>query len=77
MRKTKYNIYNIKFNCIYFVLYITLHIFILFLLILLNTLYFKVAPKKELNENDKAAGEKNDTIVIEEKKEAPLATPEA
>ena len=39
--------------------------------------YLKVAPKKELDENDKPNGEKKDAIIIEEKKEAPLATPEA
>lgn len=39
--------------------------------------YLKVAPKKELDENDKPNGEKKDTIIIEEKKDAPLATPEA
>jgi len=46
----------------------------------------KVAPKKELEENDKPNGEKKDAIIIEEKKdaiiieekqEAPLATSEA
>jgi len=46
----------------------------------------EVAPKKELEENDKPNGEKKDAIVIEEKKdgiiieekqEAPLATSEA
>jgi len=40
-------------------------------------IYLKVAPKKELDENDKPNGEKKDAIIIEEKKEAPLATPEA
>lgn len=39
--------------------------------------YFKVAPKKEVDENDKPNGEKKDAIIIEEKKEAPLATSEA
>lgn len=38
---------------------------------------FKVAPKKEVDENDKAAGDKKEAITIDEKKEAPLATPEA
>lgn len=38
---------------------------------------FKVAPKKDLEDNDKSNGEKKDAIIIEEKKEAPLATSEA
>lgn len=38
---------------------------------------FKVAPKKEVDENDKAVGDKKDAVTIDEKKEAPLATPEA
>lgn len=37
----------------------------------------QVAPKKELEENDKPNGEKKDAIIVEEKKEAPLATSEA
>lgn len=37
----------------------------------------KVAPKKDLEDNDKSNGEKKDAIIIEEKKEAPLATSEA
>ncbi|XP_011172978.1 transcription factor BTF3 homolog 4 isoform X2 [Solenopsis invicta] len=37
----------------------------------------EVAPKKEVDENDKPNGEKKEAIIIEEKKEAPLATPEA
>lgn len=37
----------------------------------------KVAPKKELEENGKIAADKKDGVVIEERKEIPVATPEA
>lgn len=39
--------------------------------------YFKVSPRKEADESDKAAGDKKEAVTINEKKEAPLATPEA
>lgn len=49
-----------------------------FLIISLNVYNtFKVAPKKEVDENDKTAGDKKEAITINEMKEAPLATPEA
>lgn len=38
---------------------------------------FKVAPKKEVDESDKPAADKKEAVTNEEKKEAPLATPEA
>ncbi|XP_029053509.1 bicaudal [Osmia lignaria lignaria] len=37
----------------------------------------EVASKKEVDENDKAAADKKEAVVLDEKKEAPLATPEA
>ena len=52
-----------------------------FFLIILNVhtqlRTFKVAPKKEVDESDKTIGDKKEAVTIDEKKEAPLATPEA